>query len=121
MRHCHESTPKFGSVIAPSFSDLPRSTISSTSTVDTRPIPSHVGHMPCGSLKLNTFEGPAYGSPRRLKTSRSIVYASVAVPTVERAFAPIRSWSTVIAAVRLRSVSTSGRPTFGMNDWMKAV
>lgn len=51
--------------------------------------------------------------------SRSIVYASVAVPTVERELAPIRSWSTTIAALRLRSPSTSGRLGAGMNDWMK--
>ena len=59
--------------------------------------------------------------PSRLKMIRSIVYASVAVPTVERALAPIRSWSTTIGALRLRSASTSGRPRLGMNDWMKAV
>ena len=45
----------------------------------------------------------------------------MAVPTVEREFAPMRSWSTRIAALRLRSVSTSGRPTLGMNDCRKAV
>jgi len=61
------------------------------------------------------------GLPSRLKTIRSIVWASVAVPTVERELAPIRSWSTTIAAPRLRRASTSGRPRLGMNDWMKAV
>lgn len=61
------------------------------------------------------------GVPIRLKTIRSIVCASVAVPTVERELAPIRSWSTTIAALRLRRASTSGRPRLGMNDWMKAV
>jgi hypothetical protein len=45
----------------------------------------------------------------------------VAVPTVERALAPMRSWSTMIDALRLRSASTSGRARLGMNDWMKAV
>jgi hypothetical protein len=33
--------------------------------------------------------------------------ASVAVPTVERALAPIRSWSTMIAVVRPSSTSTA--------------
>ena len=50
-----------------------------------------------------------------------MVCASVAVPTVDRAFAPIRSWSTMIAALRLCRASTSGRPRFGMNDWTNAV
>ena len=77
--------------------------------------------MPCGSLKENRLEWPTCGSASRLKISRSIEYASVAVPTVEREFAPMRSWSTRIAALRLRSVSTSGRPTLGMNDCRKAV
>ena len=45
----------------------------------------------------------------------------MAVPTVEREFAPMRSWSTTIAALRLRRLSTSGRPTFGMNDCTNAV
>ena len=35
--------------------------------------------------------------------------ASVAVPTVERTLAPIRSWSTMIAVVSPSSTSTSGR------------
>ena len=74
-------------MIAPSLSDWLRSTIASTSTVDTRPIPSHSGHMPCGSLNENRLEWPTCGSPSRLKISRSIEYASVAVPTVEREFA----------------------------------
>ncbi len=41
--------------------------------------------------------------------------ASVAVPTVERALAPIRSWSTMIAVVRPSRTSTSGRDSVGMN------
>lgn len=45
----------------------------------------------------------------------------MAVPTVERELAPIRSWSTTIAALRLRRLSVSGLPWLGMNDWMKAV
>lgn len=52
---------------------------------------------------------------------RSMVYASVAVPTVERELAPIRSWSTTIAALRLCSESTSGLPMLGMKPWMKAL
>src|SRR3954462_1550301 len=46
---------------------------------------------------------------------RSIAFASVTVPTVERAFAPIRSWSTMIAVVSPSSTSTSGRARDGMN------
>jgi hypothetical protein len=53
--------------------------------------------------------------------TRSIEYASVAVPTVERELAPIRSWSTTIAALRLRSASTSGREMFGISDCRNAV
>ncbi len=76
--------------------------------------------MPSGRLKLNAVDGPTCGTPTRLNTIRSIVCASVAVPTVDREFAPIRSWSTRIAALRLRSASTSGRPMLGMNDWRNA-
>ena len=43
---------------------------------------------------------PMCGLPIRLKTTRSIAFASVTVPTVERTFAPIRSWSRMIAVVR---------------------
>ena len=39
----------------------------------------------------NALGGPMYGLPRRLKTMRSIAFASVTVPTVERTFAPSRS------------------------------
>ena len=49
------------------------------------------------------------GFPRRLNRIRSIALASVAVPTVERGLAPIRSWSTMIAVVRPSRRSTSGR------------
>src|SRR5918999_1697363 len=51
---------------------------------------------------------------------RSMAWASVAVPTVERALAPIRSWSTVIVAVRFSSESTSGRGGVAMNPWTNA-
>ncbi len=47
--------------------------------------------------------------------------ASVAVPTVERGLAPIRSWSTMIAVVRPSSRSTSGRARFGMNPCTNAL
>ena len=50
----------------------------------------------------------------RLKSTRSIALASVAVPTVERAFAPIGSWSTMIAVVSPSSTSTSGRAIVGI-------
>jgi hypothetical protein len=52
---------------------------------------------------------------------RSRALASVAVPTVERALAPIGSWSTMIAALSPIRLSTSGRPRLGMKDWTKAV
>src|SRR3954447_8493735 len=50
---------------------------------------------------------------------RSMALASVAVPTVERTLAPIRSWSTMIAVVRPSSTSTSGRAMLGMKPWTK--
>src|SRR3954454_12571131 len=52
---------------------------------------------------------------------RSIALASVAVPTVERGLAPIRSWSTRIAVVRPSSRSTSGRANDGMKPCTKAL
>ena len=52
---------------------------------------------------------------------RSIALASVAVPTVERVFAPIRSWSTMIAVVRPSSTSTSGRDSVGMKPCTKVL
>ncbi len=45
----------------------------------------------------------------------------MAVPTVDREFAPIRSWSMMTDAVRLVSSSTSGRGREGMKPWMKAL
>ena len=50
---------------------------------------------------------------------RSIAVASVAVPTVEREFAPIGSWSTMMAVVMPSSRSTSGRAREGMKPWTK--
>ena len=47
--------------------------------------------------------------------------ASVAVPTVERGLAPIRSWSTMIAVVSPSRRSTSGRARFGMKPCTKAL
>ena len=52
---------------------------------------------------------------------RSIALASVAVPTVERGLAPIRSWSTMIAVVSPSSRSTSGRASVGMKPCTKAL
>ena len=52
---------------------------------------------------------------------RSIALASVTVPTVERALAPIRSWSTMIAVVSPSRTSTSGRPSVGMNPCTNAL
>lgn len=74
-----------------------------------------------GTLKANALGGPMRGSPSRLKRMRSMACASVTVPTVERAFAPIRSWSTMIAGVSPSSTSTSGRGSVGMNPWMNVL
>ncbi len=77
--------------------------------------------VPAGTLKLKALDGPMCGCPSRLKITRSMSYVSVAVPTVERALAPMRSWSTTIAAVRFSSESTSGRDGVPMNPWRNAV
>jgi hypothetical protein len=61
------------------------------------------------------------GLPRRLKRIRSSALASVAVPTVDRALLPIRSWSTMIAVVNPSITSTSGRAIVGMKPWTKAL
>ncbi len=74
-----------------------------------------------GTLNENACGPPMCGTPSRLNTIRSIALASVTVPTVERAFAPIRSWSTTIAGDRPSSESTSGRAGVPMNVWRKAV
>jgi hypothetical protein len=57
----------------------------------------------------------------RLKRMRSIALASVAVPTVDRGLAPIRSWSTMIAVVRPSRWSTSGRDRVGMKPCTNAL
>src|SRR5437899_2538294 len=62
-----------------------------------------------GTLKENAVGEPMCGCPSRLKRMRSIALASVAVPTVERASAPIRCWSTMIAVVSPSSTSTGPR------------
>ena len=103
-------------VSAPSLSDLLSSYNWDRSMSVTDPIPSHRGHMPParvkvtfsalpapfstviepaartdGMLKEKALDEPMCGLPRRLNSTRSIALASVAVPTVEREFAPIRS------------------------------
>ena len=112
----------------------------------TDPMPSHRGHMPpvtvkarfsvlpapfsiviCptartdGTLKEKALDEPMCGLPRRLNSTRSIALASVAVPTVERELAPIRSWSTMIAVVSPSRTSTSGRASVGMNPCTNAL
>ncbi len=74
-----------------------------------------------GTLGENALGGPMWGSPSRLNRIRSIAFASVAVPTVERLSPPSRSWLTAIAAVSPRSRSTSGRASVGMKPWAKAL
>src|SRR3954468_24797125 len=70
-------------------------------------------------LNENAVGPPIYGVPRRLKSERSIAWASVTVPSVERGLAPRRSWSTRIAVVRPSSASTSGRGRLGMKPCTK--
>ena len=109
-------------------------------------MPSHRGHMPPMTVKdlRSTFvparstvmapdprtEGmlnekalgvPMCGWPSRLNTMRSRALASVAVPTVERTLAPIRSWSTMIAVVKPSRRSTSGRDWLGIMPCRKAL
>ena len=73
------------------------------------------------TLNENALGEPMCGWPSRLKRMRSIALASVAVPTVERGFAPIRSWSTMIAVVSPSRTSTSGRASVGMKPCTKAL
>ena len=73
------------------------------------------------TLNENAWGEPICGLPSRLKRMRSIALASVAVPTVERGSAPIRSWSTMIAVVIPSSTSTSGRATVGIRPWRNAL
>ena len=110
----------------------------------TVPMPSHRGHIPPRTLKVflvflplavfatpapstdgtlneNAFEVPMYGVDRRLNRIRSIALMSVMVPTVDRGFPPIRSWSTMIAVVRPERTSTSGRPSDGMKPCTNAL
>ena len=108
------------------------------------PRPSHCGHIPpvrvneltcfcCrpratviepravtdGVLNENAGGGPMWGCPKRENRIRSTAWASVAVPTVERGFEPMRSWSTTIAAVSPSRTSTSGRAVEGMKPCTK--
>ena len=62
-----------------------------------------------------------WGLPSRLNRMRSMALASVAVPTVERASPPIRSWSTMMAVVSPSSTSTSGRASVGMKPCTKVL
>src|SRR3954447_19717254 len=108
-------------------------------------MPSHRGHMPptrvnvrfslrvspffsnvtapapliVAVLKENALGEPMQGLPSRLNRIRNIALASVAVPTVERGLAPMRSWSTTMAVVNPSSTSTSGRVSVGMKPWTK--
>ena len=73
------------------------------------------------TLNENACGEPMCGLPSRLNRMRSIALASVAVPTVERGLAPIRSWSTMIAVVSPSSTSTSGRASVGMKPCTNAL
>src|SRR5699024_8488947 len=63
---------------------------------------------------------PMCGCAIREKSLRSMAFASVAVPTVDRGFDPSRSWSTMMAVVSPSRTSTSGRPGDGMKPWTNA-
>ena len=63
---------KFGTVMAPSLRLRSRSTSASMSIADSRPVPSHTGHIPSGRLNENAPELPACGSPSRLNSMRNI-------------------------------------------------
>ena len=133
---------------APSFSDRLSSYSADRSKSVTEPMPSQRGHIPPsrvnvarsvfvlpaprstviaplartdGTLNEYALGGPMCGFPSRLKRIRSIAFVSVAVPTVERGFEPIRSWSTMIAVVRPSRTSTSGRDSVGMNPCTNAL
>ena len=144
MRPYQPSIEYPGTVIAPSASDLDRSTRASMSKSDTLPRPSQRTHIPpviensafsrVPSAFLSTPEPvadatlneyalgpPRWGSARRLKRIRSIAPVSVAVPTVDLGSDPIRSWSTTIAVVNPSRTSTSGRASVGMKPWRKAL
>ncbi len=73
------------------------------------------------TLKENACGDPMCGWPRRLNRIRNIALASVAVPTVERGLAPIRSWSTMMAVVRPSRTSTSGRASVGIKPCTNAL
>jgi hypothetical protein len=90
-----------------------------------RPSPRSMAMAPAplteGMLNEYAWGPPMCGFPTRLKTTRSIAFASVTVPTVERTLAPIRSWSRMIAVVSPSSESTSGRASVGMKPCTKAL
>ena len=73
-----------------------------------------------GTLNEKACGPPMCGRPSRLKMTRSMAFASVTVPTVERTLAPSRSWSRMIAVVSPSSESTSGRARLGMKVCTKA-
>ena len=73
------------------------------------------------TLNENACGEPMCGFPSRLNRMRSIAFASVAVPTVERGSPPIRSWSTMIAVVSPSRTSTSGRASVGMKPCTNAL
>src|SRR5664280_594239 len=134
-------------VSAPSLRDLLSSYSADRSMSVTEPRPWQRGHFPpvmvklrrsltvCPPRSMETAPAPLIeatlneyacgepmcGRPSRLNRMRSIALASVAVPTVERALAPIRSWSMMIAVVSPSRTSTSGRARVGMKPCTKAL
>src|SRR5688572_28973187 len=67
------STAYSGNKIAPSFKDLDLSKNLSRSTSNLRPSPLQLGHMPWGSLKLNTLTCPTKGWPTRQNNRRRML------------------------------------------------
>lgn len=129
--------------MAPSSRESESSTTCASSNLLARPVPAHVGHIPpvreksfttfflpvasliapppdtLGTLKEYAPGPPALGSAMREYSTRSIGVASVAVPTVERTFAPSADWSTTMAAVTPSKPTTSGRAIEGTKPCTK--
>src|SRR6476659_8628747 len=102
---------------------MPPATLNDRLTVSPPPRSILIAPAPLtdGMLNENAWGPPMCGSAMRLKTTRRSAFASVTVPIVERALAPIRSWSRMIAVVSPSSESTSGRASVGMKPWTKAL
>src|SRR5437763_14471198 len=70
-----------------------------------------------GTLNEYAVGGPMCGCAIRLNRIRSIAFASVPVPTEDRGLAPIRSWSTMLAAVAPHTSSADEHSLDGITHW----